>query len=257
MGRGLLRLTLSIVLVSSLTIGLSAAAQANHKPRFQLIRGLSADGTFFGTTRHDKDPLDPRNHVIAIDTTDVDGSGLNPAGIFEFGAVRRTLNTKISALDEHLEVSYFFSGRSCGGGSPRIQLAIDTDGNGVSNGNAFGYIGPPPNFVGCVQNQWVHEDLTLSVLEGGALSVSWDLTQFAALLPPGTIPAFVITWDLAKQIITTFFPSHRVLRGSLVDDSSWCGPPQGCVPTAAGLAFYDDITIGYLTLYEASDTIGN
>jgi hypothetical protein len=37
----------------------------------------------------------------------------------------------------------------CGGGSPRFQVNIDLDGDGVDDGNIFIYLGPAPNFVGC------------------------------------------------------------------------------------------------------------
>lgn len=37
----------------------------------------------------------------------------------------------------------------CGGGSPRFQLNMDTDGDGDSDGNIFVSFGPAPNFTGC------------------------------------------------------------------------------------------------------------
>ncbi len=37
----------------------------------------------------------------------------------------------------------------CGGGSPRFQLNMDTDGDGDSDGNIFVAFGPSPNFTGC------------------------------------------------------------------------------------------------------------
>lgn len=229
--RRILRVAVSGGLVAMLTLGLPPVALGGHSPRFEL----------FGTATHAKDPTDQRNHVIAMTVAPDDPT--TPAFDNLFGVVRRDINTKITALDDHLSVSYYFpSPRSCGGGSPRIQLAIDTDGNGVSNGNAFGYIGDPPNFTACDQNTWRHEDLTISVMENGALSLRWDLTQFGG--------AFYNTWDQVKLFFQGF-PDHRVLRGSLVDDT-FPGSPAG-----EGVAFYDDITIGYATLYSASDTIGN
>ena len=54
------------------------------------------------------------------------------------GVALRKLNpgVKISTLTNQLQLKYFFPARTCAGGSPRFQLAIDTDGDGVSNGNA-------------------------------------------------------------------------------------------------------------------------
>lgn len=210
-----------IAVAALLALSLAQTASAHHKPRFQL----------FGTATHAKDPTDPANHVIRM-TTSIAGA---------FGVVRRELNTKITALDDHLSVSYYFvSPLNCFGGSPRIQLAVDTDGNGVSNGNAFGYIGDPPNFTLCDQDTWRHEDLTISVAENATLSLRWDLTQFGG--------AFYNTWDTVKLFFQAF-PDHRVLRGSLVADAF--------APVMEGVAFYDEITIGYRTLDDASDTIGN
>jgi hypothetical protein len=219
MGRRLRYSTLPLAMLAALI--LAGAAQAHHKPRFQL----------FGTATHAKDPTDPANHVIKI-TTSAAGA---------FGVVRRELNTKITTLDDHLSVSYYFvSPLNCFGGSPRFQLAVDTNGDGISNGNAFGYIGDPPGFTGCDQDAWRSEDLTISVAENAALSLRWDLTQFGG--------AFYNTWDMVKLFFQAF-PDHRVLRGSLVADAF--------VPVMEGVAFYDEITIGYRTLDDSSDTIGN
>ena len=49
-----------------------------------------------------------------------------------------------------------------------------------------------------------------------------------------------------KQHISNF-PNHRVLRGTLVEAPG----------VSAGVTYYDDITMGDWTLWDASDTIGN
>jgi hypothetical protein len=52
------------------------------------------------------------------------------------------MNQTVHSLDGLISVDYFLvDGKICVGGSPRIQLAVDTDGDGLSNGNAFGYQG--------------------------------------------------------------------------------------------------------------------
>jgi len=43
----------------------------------------------------------------------------------------------------------------CGGGSPRIVLNIDTDGNGTADGDVSISLGPSPNFTGCSTNTWI------------------------------------------------------------------------------------------------------
>jgi hypothetical protein len=47
----------------------------------------------------------------------------------------------------NLGTDYMFTAGSCGEGSPRFQINVD----GV---NAFVYIGPPPNYMGCPMNVW-------------------------------------------------------------------------------------------------------
>jgi hypothetical protein len=91
----------------------------------------------FGAAQDDIDPDNPDNEVISTNIT-------LPTPFF--GGVFRDLppGTKIEMLDNQLEAKYRFSmGRSCGGGSPRIQLAIDLNGDGTSDGNAFGYFAVP------------------------------------------------------------------------------------------------------------------
>jgi hypothetical protein len=48
---------------------------------------------------------------------------------------------------QNLGTDYDFTAGSCGGGSPRFQINM----GGV---NAFVYIGPPPNWTGCLANVW-------------------------------------------------------------------------------------------------------
>ncbi|MBI2020570.1 hypothetical protein HYS94_04080 [Candidatus Daviesbacteria bacterium] len=53
-----------------------------------------------------------------------------------------------------LSTDYNFTEASCGGGSPRFQINLDTDNNGSFDGNAFVYIGPPPNYTLCPGGVW-------------------------------------------------------------------------------------------------------
>src|SRR5439155_8499441 len=118
------------------------------------------------------------------------------------------------------------------GGSPRIQLVIDTDGNGISNGNAFGYVGHAGFGAGCVTGAWDYVDPTDSV------PARWDLTQ----VPAGGYQ----NWP-GVVAYTSAFPNHRVLNAILVDDSGW-------YPPAAGCAYYDLVTTGARTLDSHEDT---
>lgn len=52
----------------------------------------------------------------------------------------------------NLGTDYNFTAASCGGGAPRFQINVDV-GNAVVN--AFVYIGPPPNYIGCPPDTWV------------------------------------------------------------------------------------------------------
>src|SRR5207237_212690 len=90
-----------------------------------------------GTAMNALDPENPANEVIRIDTATAPG----------YGTVSRRLGVKIAALDNMLEFKSYFQNRSCGGGSPRIQLAVDLNGDGTPDGNLFGYTAPP--FAGC------------------------------------------------------------------------------------------------------------
>jgi hypothetical protein len=58
-----------------------------------------------------------------------------------------------------------------------------------------------------------------------------------------------MTWDQAEAFITTFFPSHRVIAGSLVDDSC------SFTPTSCGQAYYDLFTYENRTLENDQDTV--
>lgn len=48
---------------------------------------------------------------------------------------------------QNLSTDYEFTAGSCGGGAPRFQINIDGH-------NAFVYLGPPPNYIGCPQDVW-------------------------------------------------------------------------------------------------------
>jgi len=65
------------------------------------------------------------------------GVGFQPAGPLTFSSITQ------------LSTDFNVGGSDCGGGSPRFQINIDTDGDGNLDGNVFVYLGPHPNFTGC------------------------------------------------------------------------------------------------------------
>ena len=202
-----------------------------------------------GNAQNAQDPENSANDVIVINTL--------AAPLY--GTVSRVLGVNILALDNMLEFKSYFQGRSCGGGSPRIQLAVDLNGDGVPDGNAFGYTAPP--FAGCIPNRWQYDDLTDELPR-------WDPTQLATSGFPaaGAIcsnPLFAsnpaicpiqsnsgyITWTAFKTVLTTLFPTHNICNGALVDDSGWFAP-------AAGVAYYDIISLGRATWEDHEDSVG-
>lgn len=206
--------------------------EASHSPPY-----LPPGGKFklFGAAKDDRDPEpNDANEVFSFDTTD-------PAAIA--GAIKLFGNSvKIDLLDDQVEVKYFYVGRTCGGGSTRIQLGISGDGDpkfnqfpGGPDQNAFGYLGDKPFGGACPAGIWVYEDMTNTVPK-------WDLTQFAA--PCG----FTCTWQQMETFLNTAFPNHRVLNEILVDDS------HGFVATNQGCAYFDLLSAGARTFIRHDDT---
>jgi hypothetical protein len=198
-----------------------------------------------GNAQNALDPENPDNEVIRIDT-------LSPP---LYGTVSRALGVRIAQLDNMLEFKSYFQDRSCGGGSPRIQLAIDLDGDGVADGNAFGYTAPP--FAGCPPNRWQFDDLTDELPR-------WDVSQLLAVglpaiptctglptdspLCPFQTHSGYVPWRVFEALLMAV-PTHRVCSGALVDDSGW-------MPAAAGVAYYDIISIGRATWEDWEDSVG-
>jgi len=204
------------------------ASQSNPASTQEELPGLGHKFELLYAMNDDHDPQNPTNDVISVLTTTS-----YPAGIGV--ALRDTPpGFKIAALTNQLQLKYYFPMRSCGGGSPRIQIAIDTDGDGVSNGNAFGYVGHAGFGGGCITGAWDFVDMTDTV------PFRWDLTQFGLGYH---------TWQSSVAAITTAFPNHKVLSGSLVDDSCSFSTPS------CGQAYYDLFTFENRTLEQDQDTV--
>jgi hypothetical protein len=210
--------------------------------------GTSTGFLLGGTAQLALDPENSANDVIKID---------NASGAL-FGSVSRKLNVKITQLDNMLEFKSYFQNRSCGGGSPRIQLAVDLDGNGTADANAFGHVAPP--FAGCAPNRWQNDDVTDELPR-------WDLSQLALVGFPAvgticTLPLFMgnpaicplqthsgyIPWAAFETVLATLYPNHKICTGALIDDSGWFAP-------AAGTAYYDVISLGRMTWVDRGDGV--
>ncbi len=211
---------------------------------------LSRGGPFrlVGPAKKDVDPENPFNEVISFDTTCGPGGTAptcvvpndpRPRAVRRFGG-----QTKIHMLDDQVELKYFFIGRTCAGDGPRIQLAVDTDGNGTSNGNAFGHLGDKPFGGGCAMNIWVYEDMTNIIQK-------WDLSKF-----PGSGAfcvgnnAMICSWNEMENFFNTMHPNHQVLNAVLVDDAT------SFAPTSRGCAYFDLLSAGSRTLIDHREVSG-
>ncbi|PYY14270.1 MAG: hypothetical protein DMG61_10540 [Acidobacteria bacterium] len=197
----------------------------------------SGNFKLIGPAKDDIDPQNPYNEVISFDTT-------NPLAVpMAFRAFGD--HVKIHWFTDMIEMKYYFVGRSCGGGSPRIVLLVDADGDGKFNQSsgdfaANGHVNPPST-VGCRMNQWVYEDLTDT-------GNRWEIT------PGGAVPDLLLnrfpyfTWNELITAVNADFPNHRILAGFLVEDS------QSFFPADQGCAYYDLLSIGPHPLSDHSDT---
>ncbi|OGH48045.1 MAG: hypothetical protein A3A51_02625 [Candidatus Levybacteria bacterium RIFCSPLOWO2_01_FULL_39_10] len=118
-----------------------------------------------------------------------------PAGITTLADLT-TLSTDFNVTDD-----------DCGGGSPRFQVRIDFDNDGVvsaGDANVFVYLGPSPNYTGCTPNTWVPSGNLVT-----DPNPVWDTGQVGGTFYDTYADAVTLTAGL------------NVLRISLVVDSSW------------------------------------
>lgn len=205
-----------------------------------------------GTAQLARDPENPANDVIRI-RTDVPPF---------FGTVSRTVNVQVEQLDNMLEFKAWFavgplpSTKTCIGGSPRFQLAVDLDGDGDSDGNAFGDTGINGSGTGCPQQTWLYEDLTggdgvtgLGVFLSPPFTTPNEEAEWAAsqLGGPG-VPGAGVPWSVFEAFLTTF-PNHVVCTVALVDDTFG-------IAGMSGTAYYDIISAGRATFKDREDIAG-
>jgi len=151
-----------------------------------------------------------------------------------------TPGIKITAFTNQLGLKYYFVGtRTCGGGSPRLTLLVDSNGDGQTDFAVHGHVNPPA-YAACISNKWRYEDLTDDLPR-------WEVTPGGAV--PG-LPVFPFTpWKAFAATVTAAFPNHRILAGFLVDDSC------SFLPATCGKAYYDLVTIENRTLEIWQDTV--
>ena len=121
---------------------------------------------------------------------------------------------------------------SCGGGSPRFQIQIDTNGDSVSDGNIFVYLGPSPSFSGCTSG-WQTTGNLIDNEDAGR----WDYTQLGGPLGGYSgAPVNVL--------------AGKILNISIVVDSSWSAAATGGDSEMTTLI--DNVVIGKIveTSYE-------
>ena len=178
-----LKLVLASFVIASLTMVQGSTA-------------VAADGyNLFGTAT----PVHPgHNSNTAIQLSSV---GLLTSGGINFDETTVTPPVTTLSTLQNLSTDHMFTAGSCGGGAPRFQINVDTAA-GVKNIHV--YIGPPPNYTGCLPNVWLN---TGDLLEA-ALFV--DTSQ----LPGGT---FYDTWASALAKYGTW----TVPGIQLVADGGW------------------------------------
>jgi hypothetical protein len=235
---------------SSLRAGVLAAACFSLVPgiafaQSQQPRGPEPHGSafqLFGAAQMVRDPENPQNIVLQVVS-----DGATPAG-----ADRELRHVKIWHLDHQLSFRRaFVAPHSCAGGSPRIILFIDADGDGQFNQaggdfTAAGHVRPPwalcetgpatPSNDGPAPSTllWRVEDLTDELPR-------WELLPPSAVTPPiGPIGgAGTANWDTLEAAISTAFPNHQVIFARFLEDFN---------PTPPGTSYYDLLNVLELTL---------
>jgi hypothetical protein len=219
---------------------LPLTVKADDEDSRRQARPQGSEFKLFGNAEMVRDPENRENIVLKVTST---------PDFAAAGAFRDFRNLKIWQLDHQLNFKYaFVAPHTCGGGSPRIQLLIDANGNGkfdTDEGDfvAHGHVRPP--FAGCETSKptgspdgpslstllWRFEDLTDELPR-------WEVTGNNPFGFPPIGGAGGPNWDALEAAVSTLFPRHQVLRAIFLEDFS----------PIPGTAYYDLITIFDLTL---------
>lgn len=94
-----------------------------------------------------------------------------------------------------LSVDYNVTNDNCGGGSPRLTLGIDTNNDGIVDGNTHIAIGPSPSFTGCVAG-WQSTGNLIGNTDAGR----YDFSQFggSTFTTYANAPANVVNGTIVK-----------------------------------------------------------
>ncbi|MBI2845671.1 MAG: hypothetical protein HYX86_03890 [Chloroflexi bacterium] len=187
-----------IALPIIVTLLLASLAWAGHGGRY----------TFFGGTNLITGGVDNYWAMELVSNT-ADESTANDFSGVDF-APKPTQSITFSDL-YRLSAWYDVTDDDCGGGSPRFQINLDVDGDGVftgfweggNDGNLFVYIGPYPNFTDC-EPGWQYSG---NLIE--ATDLRYDLTHFGG--------PFYGSYEDAVQLVG----DYRVLGIQLVVDAGW------------------------------------
>lgn len=124
-----------------------------------------------------------------------------------FGGVRFSPVPATIASLATLGTDFNVTDDDCFGGSPRFQIRVDMDNDGVVSGgdeNVFVYLGPFPNFFSCTTNIWVSSGNLVTDPNN-----RWDTSQVGG--------SFYDTYANSSALTS----GKAILRISLVVDSSW------------------------------------
>ncbi len=138
---------------------------------------------------------------LRSDTTVLPGFGV---GTFTLPA--DTLWTDLDIVSS----DYNVTNDNCGGGSPRYQIKVDTNNDGVSDGNVHVAIGPSPLFTGCLLG-WQSTGNVIGNEDAGR----YDYSQFGG--SPFT------TYSNAPASVV----AGEAISVQLVVDGSWNAPATG------------------------------
>jgi hypothetical protein len=232
--------------VGNLVLGaVDVTAWTNPASTQEELPGLGHKFELLGAMVRDTDPENPVGKSGAagggVGGNETISATMTPTEVaLAFRSLPPGIN--ITALTNQLGMKYYFvAPRTCGGGSPRMTLLVDSDGDGDVDFAAHGHVNPPI-YTACATNQWKYEDLADQLPR-------WEVTPGGAV--PG-IPVFPFTpWKAFATAVTAAFPNHRVTAGFLVEDSC------SFFPAACGKAYYDLVTIENRTLEIWQDTVKN
>jgi len=178
--------------VPAIALGVAAFAMATFASAFHNPEHYS----FFGDAAY----VSPGNASARAVHIESDAAGGGFGGI-SYGVEAGTTFADLTTLSSDFRVE---ADDTCVGGSPRVSIGIDTDGDGDRDGSIWAYFGVDSAGAPCVPGTWQNSG---DFLEAGRLV---DTSQ----LPSGTF------YDTYASALTKY-GSMGVTSISIVTDSSW------------------------------------